>query len=113
MTDQSDLDLSCASSSFENYSSEEVESGTVEPYQYEPVASDASSRSDSEDSDGGDEEHNRLSNTDWLVVNILYSIVYSTEPGTRKPLQCIASILQVYVWKVSNNANCQRVCLLL
>lgn len=73
--EQSDLDLSCSSSSFENDSStsdvvEEPASGTVEPYQYEPDASDASSGSDGEDvdSDGNDEERSRLSNTDWLVV---------------------------------------------
>ena len=46
---------------------EEPESGTVEPYQYEPVASDASSGRDGEDvdSDSDDEERSRLSNTDW------------------------------------------------
>ena len=71
-TDQSDLDLSCSSSSFDNSDAvEEPESGTVEPYQYEPVASDVSSTSDGEDSDGGDEgDPSRLSSTDWLVVSI-------------------------------------------
>ena len=57
----------CSSSLFEN-EVEEPESGTVdsEPYQYEPVASDASSESDGEDvdSDGDEEERSRLSNTD-------------------------------------------------
>ena len=65
--EQSDLDLSCSSSAFENDSDtvEEPESGTVEPYQYEPVANDASSGSDGEDvnSDSDDEERSRLSNT--------------------------------------------------
>lgn len=44
--------------------------GTVEPYQYEPVASDASTGSDGEDSEGSDEEHSRLSNSEWLVSSL-------------------------------------------
>ena len=74
--EQSDLELSCSSSAFENDSdaAEEPESRTVEPYQYEPVASDASSGSDGEDvnSDSDDEERSRLSNTDWLVDLVIY-----------------------------------------
>ena len=71
--EQSDLELSCSSSAFENDSDavEEPESRTVE---YEPVASDASSGSDGEDinSDSDDEERSRLSNTDWLVDLVIY-----------------------------------------
>ena len=38
---------------------------TVEPYAYEPVASDSSESVESHDSDTDDDK--RLHNTDWLV----------------------------------------------
>ena len=74
-TDQSDLDLSC-SSLFDNSDAvEEPESETVEPYQYEPVASDFSYTSDGKDSDGSDEgDPSKLSSSNWLVVSITISI---------------------------------------
>ena len=86
-TDQSDLDLSCSSSSFDNSDAvEEPESGTVEPYQYEPVASDVSSTSDGEDSDGGDKgDPSRLSSTDWLVVSITISNIKSENRSDSAP----------------------------
>ena len=64
-----DLSLSCSVSSVESKESEvsEVEGDleTVEPYQFEPVASDSSPESDREveDDDSGDKE--RLRNRDW------------------------------------------------
>ena len=68
-TSASDLSLSCSFSPLESEESVGEESvdafGTVEPYTYEPVASDLSESVDSHDSDTDDNE--RLHNTDWLV----------------------------------------------
>ena len=60
--DSGDLSLSCSVSSVESKESEvsEVEGDleTVEPYQFEPVASDSSAESDTEaeDDDSGNKE---------------------------------------------------------
>ena len=67
----SDLSLTSSFSPLESEESAGEESedafgtGTVEPYAYEPVASDSSESVDSHDSGSDDDE--RLQNTDWLV----------------------------------------------
>ena len=64
--DSGDLSLSCSVYSVESEESEvEGDLETVEPYQFEPVASDSSAESDTEaeDDDSGDEE--RLRSRDW------------------------------------------------
>ena len=67
--DSGDLSLFCSVSSVDSEESEvsEVEGDleTVEPYQFEPVASDSSTESDTEaeDDDSGDED--RLRSRDW------------------------------------------------
>ena len=58
----SELSLSC---SFESDNSEqEYDSSTVEPYQFEPLASEGSD-SNEEESDDGDDNTDRLRNRDW------------------------------------------------
>ena len=74
--EQSDLDPSLVPDAVEA----KLVSGTIEPYQYEPIASDASSGSDGDtedvDSDDVYKERSRLSNTDWLVViNTPHSLI--------------------------------------
>ena len=61
----SELSLSCSFSSFESDNSEqEYDSSTVEPYQFEPLASEGSD-SNEEESDDGDDNTDRLRNRDW------------------------------------------------
>ena len=63
--DSGDLSLSCSVESEESEVSEvEGDLETVEPYQFELVASDSSAESDTEvDDDSGDEQ--RLRSRDW------------------------------------------------
>ena len=73
-----DLSLTCSFSPLESEESAGEESedafgtGTVEPYAYEPVASDSSESVDSHDSDSDDDE--RLQNTDWLVYTYINTL---------------------------------------
>ena len=67
--DSGDLSLFCSVSSVDSEESEVSEAEddleTVEPFQFEPVASDSSTESDTEaeDDDSGDED--RLRSRDW------------------------------------------------
>ena len=67
--DSGDLSLSCSVSSVESEESEvsEVEGDleTVEPYQFEPVASDSSAESNTEAENDDSEDEDRLRSRDW------------------------------------------------
>ena len=69
-SDSGDLSLSCSVSSFESKESEvselEDDLATIEPYQFEMLASsDSSSESDTEPEHDDSGDKDRLHNTDW------------------------------------------------
>ncbi|KAL5494339.1 hypothetical protein EMCRGX_G015652 [Ephydatia muelleri] len=81
-SDTGDLDLSCSFSSVDSDQSEvsELEDtpGTIEPYQFEPLASESDSHTEPEadvvdDDDSGDDE--RLHSTNWWELACIYEPV--------------------------------------